>query len=193
MVLEHRGKAPLAFENVTVVPIDEERVLPSQTVLIEGDRIARIGPAAELEPPDGTERIDGRGRFLMPGLFDMHVHFRDPGFGPLFVANGVTSVRNMWGELVHRNWQRRIARLPIVAPYLYTTGPIIDGWPPIWSGSVVVTRPEDAEEEVAEQHAAGFRAIKVYDNLSAPVYEALVAAARRRGMQVVGHVPRGWP
>jgi cytosine/adenosine deaminase-related metal-dependent hydrolase len=84
----------IAITNVNVVPMDAERVIESQTVLIDNGRITAIGPT--LEPPAGALRIDGRGRYLLPGLIDMHVHIRS-GEVERYLEAGITSVRNMWG------------------------------------------------------------------------------------------------
>jgi cytosine/adenosine deaminase-related metal-dependent hydrolase len=92
---------PLAFEHVAVVPMDREHVLEDYTVVVRDGRIAALGPAAEVAVPADATRIDGRGRFLMPGLADMHVHAWDVNDLYLFVANGVTTVRNMFGAPLH--------------------------------------------------------------------------------------------
>lgn len=179
----------LAFEHVNVVPMDRERVLPDQTVVVVEGRIAAVGPSSKVAVPAGAERIDGRGRFLMPGLADMHVHIWDQRTLMLFLANGVTTVRNMWGAPRHLMWRREIEAGARLGPTIYTTGPIIDGAPPIWNGSVVVETAEDAERVVAAQKRAGYDFVKVYSMLSRDAYGALVAAAGRHGMKVVGHVP----
>src|SRR5256885_16983021 len=87
----------LAFEGVTVVPMSSERLLEDQTVVIQDGRIAWIGAASEAEPAPGVQRIDGRGKYLMPGLADMHAHPGDEHHLLLYVAHGVTTIRNMWG------------------------------------------------------------------------------------------------
>ena len=87
----------MAFVNVNVVPMDRERILPEQTVIVRADRISEIGPVETTDIPEGALRIDCRDKYLMPGLVDMHVHlFKDYQL-TLFIANGVTTIRNMWG------------------------------------------------------------------------------------------------
>ncbi|MCA1560539.1 MAG: amidohydrolase family protein [Acidobacteria bacterium] len=179
----------LAFEHATVVPMDRERVLHDQTVLVVDGRIAAVASSAEVAVPSGAERIDGRGKFMMPGLADMHVHLWDQRTLMLFVANGVTTVRNMWGAPRHLTWRREIASGERLGPTIYTTGPLIDGTPPIWNTSVVVETPEEAERVVADQKRAGYDFVKVYSMLSREAYAALFAAAGRHGIKVVGHVP----
>ncbi len=181
---------PIAIENVTVVPMDTDRVIPAQTVLIRDGRIAAIGPLADVALPENVACLDGTGAFLMPGLVDMHVHLWHEEEFPLFIANGVLAVRNMWGDSRHLKWRRLAEKLPdTYFPLVYTTGPIFDGRPPVWPASRPVDSVEDAAAAVAETVEQGYGAIKVYSRLSKPVYEALVAAAREKGLRVSGHVP----
>src|SRR5437868_3975172 len=100
----------IAFVGVTVVPMDAERRLPDQTVVIFDGRIVKIGPSSTVQVPDGAVRIDGRGKFLMPGLADMHVHLWTQDDLTLFLANGVTFVRNMWGSPQTLVWRGRVER-----------------------------------------------------------------------------------
>jgi len=125
----------VAFVGVNVVPMDEERVIGDQTVLVTDDRIIRIGPAGEVEVPDGATIIDGSGLYLMPGLAEMHAHIppsRSPGdliettlF--LYVANGITTIRGMLGEPMHLELRAQSAAGEILAPRIYTSGPSLNG------------------------------------------------------------------
>jgi hypothetical protein len=108
-----------AFVGVHVLPMDAERVLENQTVLIEGDRIVAIGPSAHVKIPEDARVIEGAGRWLMPGLADMHVHTWDANEDRLFVAFGVTTVRNLFGSPMHQGWARGTRSTP--APHLLTT------------------------------------------------------------------------
>ncbi len=182
-----------AFVDVDVVPMDREIVLRDQTVIVRDDRIVEIGPAKDVKVPDGAFRIAGREggktRTLMPGLADMHVHAWAPGDLVLFVANGVTTIRNMFGSPMHVEWRTNIAAGESFGPAIYTAGPIIDGDPPVWPGSTVLVDPAKAESVVVEQQKAGYDFLKVYARLSLPCYDALVESARKHGMRVMGHVP----
>ena len=198
---------PIAFVDVNLVSMNRSEVIEHQTVIVEYGRIVAIGPTATIRVSPGALRIAGTGRYLMPGLIDMHVHFRrqptdgDTAYsrmpdyresnddtGVLFVANGVTSVRMMHGhsvgdELVARsrgNW---------LGPTIYSTGPITDGSPPVHPFARVVTTPADAAQLVAQDKAKGYIGFKVYDHLSLPVYDAIVDAAATAHLDVVGHVP----
>jgi imidazolonepropionase-like amidohydrolase len=179
----------LAIEHVTVVPMEREGVLADQTVIVRDGVVAALGPAeAQAVPPDAV-RIDGRGRFLMPGLADMHVHVWDENDLFLFVANGVTTVRNLFGSPMHLDWRARIERSELVGPRIYTAGPIIDGEPAVWPGSTELVDPDLAADVVAEQRAAGYDFLKPYARLTRECYEALAIAAEEQGMRLMGHVP----
>ncbi|HEU0035151.1 MAG TPA: amidohydrolase family protein [Kofleriaceae bacterium] len=179
-----------AFVDVTVVPMDRESTLAHQTVVTRDGKIVALGPIASTRVPDGATTIDGRGRFLIPGLADMHVHTFGPDDLALFVTEGVTSIRVMWGmpgsigarDAVQHGESR-------LAPSITTAGTIIDGVPPIWPGSLGVASADEARAIVAAQARAGYDFVKVYNRLSPDVYRAIVDEAGKRGLRVVGHVP----
>jgi imidazolonepropionase-like amidohydrolase len=200
---------PTAFVNVNVVPMDREIVLSHQTVVVEDGKIAALGPTQSVKIPSASQRIDGTNRYLMPGLVDMHVHFIRPAIpgkpqkssaasyvkeneqlALLFVANGVTAVRNMWGHPEILKLNDHILSGEILGPTIYSVGPITDGDPPVNAGSRVVTTEQEAQAAVREDKERGYIAIKVYNNLSISAYRAIVAAAAREDLPVVGHVPR---
>jgi len=180
---------PLAIEHVSVLPMERELVLADQTVLVRDGRIVALGPASAVVVPPDAQRIDGRGRFLVPGLADMHVHVWDENDLYLFVANGVTTVRNLFGAPLHLDWRKRIEAGELVGPRIYTAGPIIDGKPAVWPGSVELTEPDQAAEVVSAQKAAGYDFLKPYARLTRECYEALAAAGEEQGMRLMGHVP----
>jgi hypothetical protein len=169
--------------------MDTERILEDQTVIIRGNSIVKIGPTKDVQVPAEAILIEGGGKYLMPGLADMHVHIWNEEELFLFIANGVTTVRNMWGSPLQLGWQKEVEAGERLAPTIYTTGPLMDGSQPIWPGSTVVDDPEDVDRLVAEQKKAGYQFIKVYNGLSKDVYQALVEAASEHGLRVVGHVP----
>jgi imidazolonepropionase-like amidohydrolase len=179
----------LAFVDVSIVPMDADHVLEHQTVLIRGDRIAALGPAASTPVPDGATRIEGHGKWLMPGLVDMHVHLGDADDGTLYVANGVTTIRNMWGTLETLATRADYAAGRALGPTVYTTGPILDGKPPIWPGSLAIENAEEADKELTAEKAAGYDFVKVYSRLGKDAYLGILAAAKKHGLRVVGHVP----
>lgn len=179
----------IAFVAVAVVPMDSERILDDQTVLIRGDRIAAMGPAGAVAVPAGATVIDGRGKYLMPGLADMHVHILAPDELPLFLASGVTAVRNMHGHPMHLELREQIAAGALLGPTIYTAGAAIDGVPPYWPGSGSIDDPSRAEPMVLEQKRAAYDFLKLYMNLDQASYEAVITAARKHGMKTAGHVP----
>jgi len=188
----------LVFEHVSVIPMDSNRVLPDQDVLIQGDRITAIGPSATVPFSSQGLRVDGRGKFLIPGLVDMHVHLlgRDEVNDVLamFLAYGITTIRQMSGSPGVLALRRKVQDGEVPGPTIFTVGELIDGSPPVWDrGTTVVTTPERARTEVDRQKQAGYDQVKVYDNLLSPEYEAVMAEAARVGISVVGHLPKDVP
>lgn len=180
---------PTLFVHVNVVAMDTDRVLRDHSVLVEGGRIARIAP--DLPAPDGALVIDGKGeRFLMPGLIDSHMHILEPDEFTLYVANGVTTVRNMAGEPFHLYWRREIAEGRMFGPTLLTSSPQLDGGGFEGTNRVIVKTREEGERAVADAVAAGYDCIKVYSRLSPEAHAGIVAAAHRAGLKAVGHLPR---
>ena len=183
------GPATFAIVGASVIPMDRERVLARHTVVVRDGRIAAVGPDGRVAIPAGATRIDAMGKFLIPGLADMHVHLFDRNELAVYVANGITTVRNLHGLPRHVAWRDSLARNQLIGPRLFSAGPIIDGDPPTRSTNVVVRTAAEADSVVMAQKAAGFDFIKVYDNVPADLYAVLAAAARRAGMPLVGHLP----
>jgi hypothetical protein len=182
-------EGPAAFVNVTVVPMDGDRLLSHQTVVVRDGRIAEIGPTARVHVPSGARRIDGRGKYLMPGLADMHAHPQSSLDLMLYVADGVTTVRTMGSPPDLRHWRSEATASRLPSPAIYTAGPVLDGPSQIYQGGPAVVTAAAAAQAVREQYTAGYDFIKVYNSLSREAYEAIVAEARRLGMPVAGHVP----
>lgn len=180
----------IAFIDVGVVDVETGDVIPAQTVLVRDGRIEAVGPSAEVSVPSTARHIDGNGElYLMPGMIDMHVHTFDRNEMVLYLANGITSVRNLHGIPLHLAWQDSIARGYLLGPHIYTSGPIVDGDPPTRSTNHVIRSIEDANRTVAEQAELGYEFIKIYDNVPRDLYEALADAAASYGLPMVGHVP----
>lgn len=184
----------VAFVDVNVIPMTPAAgVVAHQTVVVRNGRIESISSAGAAAIPRGAVRVDGRGKYLIPGLADMHVHleyFEDPDMLRLFTSNGVTFVRSMDGRPRILEWKKRIASGQLEGPSIVTAGPLLDGAPPVQPDNTVIRTAEEARAAVAEQQAAGYDFIKVYTNLSTRAYEAILDEARRLGMAVAGHVPR---
>jgi imidazolonepropionase-like amidohydrolase len=190
--------AEFAIVDVTVIDPRDGRRIPRQVVLIEGGRVAAVGDVGAVAVPAGAERVDGRTRFLLPGLHDMQVHaLWDPvvrdTFLPALLAHGVTGVRDMGGTLdvlaqVRAEQQAQWRPWPAIT----ASGPVLDGPAPVDpSISIAVASAADATAAVDRLAAAGVDFVKVYTLLAPDAYRAAVAAARRHGLPVDGHVPHG--
>jgi hypothetical protein len=179
----------VVFENVNVIPMDRERVMERQTVVVRDGRIAQIGPAASVTAPTGSTRVDGAGKFLMPGLAEMHGHLT-ANYLPdaakadvlyLYVANGVTTVRAMLGNPEAVTTRDAIAAGKLLGPKLYVAGPALNG--------KIAPTPEDGARIVREQKQAGYDLLKILGGMPPAVYDSIVRTARSLKIDVAGHVP----
>jgi imidazolonepropionase-like amidohydrolase len=179
----------VAFVDVTVIPMDRERIIPRQTVVVSGNRIVAIGPVGRVKLPAGSRRVDGRGKFLIPGLAEMHAHIPG-GDAPdsvvertlfLYVAGGITTIRGMLGHPRHLDLRARAARNELLSPTIYTSGPSLNG--------TSVPTPGAAARMVAEQKAAGYDFLKIHPGIGGEAFDTLAATARRLGIRFAGHVP----
>lgn len=179
----------IAFVGVRVIPMDKDRVLKNQTVLVRDGRIAEIGDEAKIKVPKDALKIDGRGKFLMPGITDVHLHL-SPGEGVgddlpsqqlrLLLANGITSARNMIGHPTHLVLRDKINRGEITGPQIFTAGtPLLGNNTPTIEAAV---------KAVTDQKKAGYDLLKVHEGLKPEVYEAIVKTAREVGIPFAGHV-----
>lgn len=191
-----RGQTPVsdttvAIASVTVVDVRDGRLLPDQTVIVTGNRIASVSSAADARIPATAAVIDGAGRFLIPGLWDMHVHLVSTTLG-LYIANGVTGVREMGTsyQSIGQNvdLRRRIAEGEVIGPR-YLVGVTINGRPGRRLNVVGAASAEAGRAAVDSLRRAGADFIKVYDGLSRETYLAIAAEARRHGIPFAGHVP----
>ncbi|WP_196489930.1 amidohydrolase family protein [Erythrobacter donghaensis] len=184
----------IAIVGANVAPMTtNSAVLPDSTVIIAGEIITAIGPRATTRIPAGATVIDARGKWLLPGLADMHVHLEhieDPRILQLFVAKGVTTVRNMDGRPFILDWRERVASGALIGPTIITAGPILDGDPPLRPENLAVADERSAAVQARAQIAAGYDFLKVYDNLSAAAYRTLLSEAQANGLTLTGHVPR---
>jgi amidohydrolase family protein len=188
--LQAKQKQIVAFVNVNIVPMDEERVLAGQTVIVKDGLIAALGPADQVKVPSGAVKIDGRGKYLMPGLADMHIHLEvfneqvNTVMLRLFVANGVTTVLNLFGAANHLKLREQVARGEMLGPAIYTSGGFISNAP------VSTPTPDEVERAVLAQKRAGYDIIKIHGDFSREAYHRVFEVARREGMRVIGHLPR---
>jgi imidazolonepropionase-like amidohydrolase len=192
-----RAGKTLVITHVTVIDATGAAGKPEMTVTVLGDRIADIERTSHKIPKEG-QAVDGRGKFLIPGLWDMHVHtnFGDwlPGgeeiILPLFIANGITGVRDMGGDLHQlREWRKRIDAGTILGPRMVISGPMIDGAPPHFPASVPVTTAAEGRKAVDDLKQGGADFIKVQSYISRDAYFAVAEESKKQGMTFVGHVP----
>ena len=197
----------VAFVGVNVVPMDHERVIENQTVIVRNGTVAEIGQTGKLKVPRGAQIVDAKGKFLVPGFVDMHTHLLSDGNEypdsiaedelRVMVANGVTTIRFMIGTPEQLVLRSRSAKGEIVAPTIYSASPHLTGKEQ--GNDFVVKTPDEAREAVRKSKAAGYDFIKVTTFIDAPVYEAAVDEAAKQNIRVVGHadsrfvkVERAW-
>ncbi len=183
------GDPVAAFTNVTVVTEYGGERLAGHTVAMRGDRIIAVAPSSAIVLPDGAVIADGGGGLLAPGIADMHVHYQDPHVGALFIANSITTVRNPSGGGNTLELIGQIASGEVVGPTMYASGQLIDGPNSLWGPTVVTETVEGVRERVRADAAAGYRAVKLYAQLTPDQFRAGVEEARAHGMQVYAHVP----
>jgi hypothetical protein len=187
---------PIAFTHVNVVDTRAGGVQRDMTVLVEGGRIGAIGRS--LSVPARSVRVDATNMYLIPGLWDMHVHtnFGDwlPGgrevILPLFVANGVTGVRDMGGDLrVLQQWRKDSESGKLAGPRMVISGPMLDGPEPRFPASVSIRNPADARTAVDDLQSGGADFIKIQSLIPRDAYFAAADQAKKRTISFVGHVP----
>ena len=184
----------VAFVNVNVIPMDRERVLARQTVIVRDGVIAEIGDAKRVKIPTDAQRVDGTGKFLIPGLMDMHVHlFTDDEFPDalaedefkIMIAYGVTTIRLMTGTPEQLVLRKKSSNGEIVAPTIYAASPQFTGRKS--TNAYVVTSEDEARVAVIKSKQDGYDYIKVTTFLKPEVYEAIIEEARKQNIRVVGH------
>ncbi len=181
----------LAITNVTLIDMTGAPARPGVTVMVENGLIFSIGTKTKI--PASAKVVDGRGKFLIPAFWDMHVHvLNSDRMLPLFVANGVLGVRDLGVHDLDEilKWRSEAAAGEIVSPRIVTAGKVLDGPPQAdASFSLLIKTPEDGRKAVRELKAKGVDCIKVYDFLSRDAYYAIADESRKLGITFVGHVP----
>jgi imidazolonepropionase-like amidohydrolase len=183
----------IAITHVSIVDGTTPTIRADRTVIIRGRRITTVGPSDSVSISNVTTVVDGYGKYLIPGLWDMHVHSVVPNgrdMLALYVANGVTGVRDMASEWpLLSAWRREIARGTLIGPRIIASGPYIEGGDvPI--AHLTVKTPADAQPAVDSLIRLGVDFVKVHSQLTRESYFAIARAARTRRIPVAGHVPR---
>jgi len=180
------AESVVAFVGVTVIPMDSERILENHTVIVADDRIAAIGPAATTEAPAEATVIDGSGRWLVPGLGEMHAHVPPDGAAAervlfLYLSQGITTARGMLGQPGHLSLREALADGSVLGPRLFTTGPSLNG--------NSIPDADSARSAVMHQKELGYDLMKIHPGLSREEYDAIAATGSEVGLEWAGHVP----
>jgi imidazolonepropionase-like amidohydrolase len=192
------AQSTVVFTHVNVIDATGSPVQPDMTVIVRGERIAAVAKTGKVKIPSHAQVVDGQGRYLIPGLWDMHVH---TVFGdwvpknekvtlPLFIANGVTGVRDMGGDLdVLKAWRSEIASGKLLGPRMVIAGPMLDGPVPHFPSSAPVANAADGRKVVDDLKARGVDFIKIQSYIPRDGYFAAADEAKKQGITFVGHVP----
>jgi len=188
----YAGNHDCLITNVNIVDVNTGKILRNKTIAIDNNRITAIYDN-EIVGSDSTVVIDGKGKYLIPGLWDMHAHYKwsHADLDPLLIANGVTGVREMWGNMpAFVEIPKRSQQEWLLSPDVYLSGDLIDGNPPSFpAGCLVVTTPSEAVEAVKNQIDQHVDFIKVYSSLSEECFMAIAKEARKRNITFAGHIP----
>ncbi|MDZ7756343.1 amidohydrolase family protein [Rhodohalobacter sp.] len=187
------------FTGSNIIDIETGEISEGQSILIEDGVISSIFPDGS-QNLSGAESISMDGKYVIPGLWDMHIHLRggddlinsNRELLPLFIANGVTTVRDAGGDLTSSiyDWRIEIESNMLTGPFIYTSGPKIDGTDPTWEGSIEVTNAEEISSALDSLQDLGVDYIKIYESkLSGENYLEIVRQTEERGLIVTGHMP----
>ncbi len=188
--LVSQAQQAVAVTHVTVIYGTGARPKSDQTVLVADGRILAVGRTSRVKLLDGARVVDGNGKFLIPGLWDMHVHCTGtPHFSELYIANGVTGVRDMFTSMPEIETERKAIQSGQAGPRIVAAGRIVDGPKPVWPGSIAAKDAEEGRKAVATVKQEGSDFVKVYSLLPRDAYFAIAAEAKRQGIVFAGHVP----
>lgn len=178
------------LKNVNIITMINDDILYGKSLIIEGGIITRIGDMDTIEDYDGFEIIECDGKYLMPGLFDMHVHTNTIQSLRTFLAYGVTTVRNMMGSDLHLEWKDNISIGSLLGPEMIVGTKLLDGANPIWpENSIVLDEISEVEAVIISSKDKGYDFIKVYSNLSKAVFDEILVQSSALDIPVAGHIP----
>jgi imidazolonepropionase-like amidohydrolase len=180
---------PLVITHVTVIDATGQPLLLDRTIVISGHRISSISGTAKPALPKAARVIDASGKFLIPGLWDMHSHFSDRDYLPLYLVNGVTGLRIMFGNSTDGESRKQIEASTLVGPRMVIGSRIIDGPAPFLPYFISVKTPDEARKAVDAEKQAGADFIKVYSFLPRDLYFAIVSESKKLGLPFAGHTP----
>jgi hypothetical protein len=186
----------LTLSNINVVDVKTGDIKFNQDVLIANSRIKAIEPHQSVIN-SSNETIDGKGKYLIPGLWDMHTHIRSYTAQdnlPMFIANGITGIRDLGitnHELVKR-WQAQIEAKELIGPRIVSSAVIIEGASPRFPSSISISQLEQIKPEIDSLASQGAEIIKLFQNIPADVFKEIVEYAHKKGLKTSGHIPTGW-
>ncbi len=203
---------PLAFIHTTIIDMTGAKPKPNMTVVIIGNRIFAIGKTGRVSLPKNAQVIDAAGKFLIPGLWDMHAHSSGEKttrevFFPLETANGITGIRDMFSDCYPdcsfnngglddgisleevNEWRRQSAAGLLVAPRIIASSPLVDGFGARWQGSLIVKDANEGREAVSYIGRRGSDFVKVYSRLSREAYFAVADESKKQNIVFAGHIP----
>jgi imidazolonepropionase-like amidohydrolase len=181
----------IALVGGTLIDGTGHEPIPDSVVVIEKGRIVDAGPKSRVKIPGGAQKIDARGKTILPGLWDMHAHFEQVEWGPIYLAAGATTVRDCGNEFEFISAVRdAVVNGRGLGPRLLMAG-IVDGTGPLALGVARVDTPEEARAWTDKYHDAGFQQMKIYSSVKLEEVKDVAEEAHRLGMTVTGHVPEG--
>ena len=193
--------ADVLIRHATVVDVEHARTIPDQAVATKGERIVAVGKDADIEAAwTARHQIEAKGRYLIPGLWDMHVHFgggpalvdENKALLPLYIAYGITTIRDCSGDLPYDvlKWRGEIADGKLFGPTLFSSGPKIEGIKPVWKGTLETGSEADVDAAVAKLVALKVDFVKITDSTLKPdLFLYAVRKARAAGLRASGHIP----
>ncbi|HET8854843.1 MAG TPA: amidohydrolase family protein [Salinimicrobium sp.] len=197
---EDKETFDLLILNAAVVDVQSGSIIPKRLIAISNDTIRRVDEMSNRDNYESREQLDIENKFIMPGLWDMHVHFRggdsliseNKDLLPLFLAYGITTIRDAGGDITPAvlNWRNQIQDNELDGPTIFTSGPKLDGANPAWPGSISVTGKEEVENALDSLHLLNVDYVKIYDgSLTEDAFYSIIKAAEKRDMKTTGHMP----
>lgn len=178
----------IALRNVAVISVAENGIEKNRTAILSKGRIQEIFASGTGMIPESAVIIEGSGKYLLPGLLDMHVHMHEED--PVkYVSHGITTVRNMWGTPNVQALISQIKKDSILGPEIVSASPGMDGRPPTWGYTQIIEDPEEALSLVKRLRQEGWPFLKVYNRLKPEVYQAVAEAAKSESIRFLGHAP----
>ena len=184
------SKNSYLITNINIVPMSTDTILTNKTIFVKDGIIKSIEDSIVME---GMEVIDGENKFISPGLIDMHTHVWDKQELGLYLANGVTTIRNLWGYSMHLRIKEKLENNKIIGPMFFTSSPKLTSTQDLGDDKVQVSTPEEAKNLVIAYKKRGFDFIKIYAGLNKDLYQAVIEQSKRSDISVISHPSHEMP